>query len=103
MMKAKFVLFCILVINCFNLHGQDNPFVGNWELTGIPSDAGYSFQKYFSEKGEFYNTQTVGDKVLRTHHGKYVVKSKSEYWEIIAKDTEGFMSQEGGKTAYVYY
>ncbi|MHA4896288.1 DUF4488 domain-containing protein [Pedobacter sp. PWIIR3] len=103
MIKTLFSFLLVFLFSYFNLHAQENPFVGAWELTGIPADAGYSFQKYFNDKGEFYNTQTVGDKVLRTHHGEYVIKSKSEYWEMIAKDTEGFMTPASGKTAHIYY
>jgi len=102
-MKAKFVLLCLFLISCSNLRGQENHFIGGWELTGIPSDAGLSFHKYFNEKGEFYNTRIIGDQVLRTHHGKYVIKSTSEYWEFIAKDTYDFMAQAAGKTAYIFY
>jgi hypothetical protein len=103
MIKAIYLLLVFLLINSTDLHAQENPFLGGWELTGIPADAGYSFQKYFDDKGEFFNTRTVGDKVFNTHHGKYVVKSALEYWELIAKDTDKYMAQAAGKTAHIYY
>ncbi|MFP5079199.1 DUF4488 domain-containing protein [Pedobacter sp. JCM 36344] len=103
MIKSKLILLCLFLFNFFNLNAQENPFLGGWELTGIPADAGYSFQKYFDKRGEFFNTRTAGDKVFNTHHGKYVIKSELEYWEFIAQDTDDFMAQAAGKTAHIYY
>ena len=103
MVKSKLLLLCFLLSNCFCLHAQENPFLGGWELTGIPADAGYSFQKYFDDKGEFFNTRTADDKVFNTHHGKYVIKTEVEYWELIAKDTDESMSHVASQTAHIYY
>ncbi|MES2829822.1 MAG: hypothetical protein V4687_16815 [Bacteroidota bacterium] len=103
MIKSLFSILLLSLFSCLILHAQENPFIGAWELTGIPADAGYSFQKYFDETGEFYNTRTAGDKVVKTHHGKYVIKNKTEYQEFIAKDTDQFMAKAAGKTAYIYY
>jgi len=103
MIKSKLTLLCFFLFAFFNLHAQENPFLGGWELTGIPADAGYSFQKYFDDKGEFFNTRTAEDKVFNTHHGKYEIKSELEYWEFIAKDTDEYMAQAAGKTAHIYY
>jgi len=82
-LKFKHLVFFFLIIGAsFHVSAQENPFIGKWELTGIPPDAGISFQKYFNSEGEFYNTRTVKSGIFKSHSGKYVVKDNLFIWKL---------------------
>ncbi|MES2456184.1 MAG: DUF4488 domain-containing protein [Bacteroidota bacterium] len=103
-MKFKHLVFFFLIIGAsFHVSAQENPFIGKWELTGIPPDAGISFQKYFNSEGEFYNTRTVKSGIFKSHSGKYVVKDKSVYLEIVDKKTDDSRTHVAGQTTTILY
>jgi len=102
-MKLLLVFLSFFLSFCSPIYAQDNPFAGGWEFTGLPPDADISLQKYFDDHGGFYNIRRVAKDFVKTHYGKYEVKSDKEYWEYIAKDTAPFMAWASGKTSHINY
>lgn len=101
---TKYALLSILFVMCFTtLFAQDNPFVGKWELSGVPENAGIKLYKVFNDKGEFYNMRVIKDASFKTHNGTYTIKDKSVYLELVAPKTEEVMSHVAGQTTTIHY